>query len=129
MVQRHRNFSPPPASRVLVLETTQTLAFFGTLLEKLAQLDIMLLCYNEYDCAHRCWHELAFFRQVIQVRGTVWFCILDEQSVADAVKHDITIVQATRDKRLDQGIDGFRRQRSCNRAQLSKLKVAYRRGV
>ena len=45
-----------------------------------------------------------------------------EQVVGDAVQKLIAVVQAVRDKCLDQSLSSIRRQRPDNRMQLSKLK-------
>jgi len=55
-------------------------------------------------------------------RGVLDGLYASEQVVGDAVQKRIALVQAVRDKRLDQSLSSIRRQRPDNRTQLPKLK-------
>lgn len=55
-------------------------------------------------------------------RGVLDGLYASEQVVGDAVQKRIAVVQAVRDKRLDQSLSSIRRQRPDNRTQLPKLK-------
>ena len=55
-------------------------------------------------------------------RGVLDGLYASEQVVGDAVQKFIAVVQAVRDKRLDQSLSSIRRQRPDNRTQLPKLK-------
>jgi len=55
-------------------------------------------------------------------RGVLDGLYASKQVVGDAVQKRIAVVQAVKDKRLDQGLSSIRRQRPDNRTQLPKLK-------